>query len=141
MILNQNKALSNALGLMSAWKIIQKLQKKQYNTEYLDNNVELVMELQIYNIIAHLGNLEFACSKLRYYRRDLNKIQGVPHQYGLHQYEFHQYGFQGYMYKISTSGISRIGYVVKFVLVEIVYVVPTSTNSTSTISSRSQKLY
>ena len=32
--------------------------------------------------------------------------------------------------KIRTSGISRIGYVVKFVLVEIGYVVPTSTNFT-----------
>ena len=31
-------------------------------------------------------------------------------------------------YKIRTSGISRIGSVVKFVLVEIGYVVPTSTN-------------
>ena len=30
--------------------------------------------------------------------------------------------------KICISGISRIGYVVKFVLVEIGYVVPTSTN-------------
>ena len=30
--------------------------------------------------------------------------------------------------KICTSGISRIGYEVKFVLVEIGYVVPTSTN-------------
>ena len=36
-----------------------------------------------------------------------------------------QYDFQCYRYKIRTSGISRIGYVVKFVLVEIGYVVPT----------------
>ena len=33
--------------------------------------------------------------------------------------------------KIRTSGISRIGYEVKFLLVEIGYVVPTSTNFTS----------
>ena len=68
-------------------------------------------------------------------------LQGVPHQYGLHQYEFHQYDFQCYRYKISTSGISSIAYVVKFILVGIDYVVPTSTNFTSTIFPRSQNSY
>ena len=47
----------------------------------------------------------------------------------------------GYRYKISTSGISSIAYVVKFVLVEIDYVVPTSTDFPSTIFPRSQNSY
>ena len=55
-------------------------------------------------------------------------VQGVPHQYGLHQYDFHQYEFQSYRYKISTSGISTQLLCSKIVLVEIGYVIPTSTN-------------
>ena len=55
-------------------------------------------------------------------------IQGVPHQYGLHQYDFHQYEFYCQSIKLVLLEFLCTQYVVKFVLVEIDYVVPTSTN-------------